>query len=44
VGKAKRPSVIWLHFQDCTGCSGAQDIRADAADLILNIISLVTRP
>jgi hydrogenase small subunit len=21
VGKAKRPSVIWLHFQDCTGCT-----------------------
>ena len=21
VGQAKRPSVIWLHFQDCTGCS-----------------------
>ena len=21
IGKAKRPSVIWLHFQDCTGCT-----------------------
>ena len=21
VAKAKRPSVIWLHFQDCMGCS-----------------------
>ena len=21
IGKARRPSVIWLHFQDCTGCS-----------------------
>jgi hydrogenase small subunit len=21
IGKAKRPSVVWLHFQDCTGCS-----------------------
>ena len=19
--KARRPSVIWLHFQDCTGCT-----------------------
>ncbi len=21
VEKAKRPSVIWLHFQECTGCT-----------------------
>ncbi|MFA6310248.1 MAG: twin-arginine translocation signal domain-containing protein, partial [Sterolibacterium sp.] len=21
VETAKRPSVIWLHFQECTGCS-----------------------
>jgi len=21
IGKTRRPSVIWLHFQDCTGCS-----------------------
>src|SRR5574337_435952 len=21
VAKAKRPSVIWLHYQECTGCS-----------------------
>jgi hydrogenase small subunit len=21
VGAARRPSVIWLHMQDCTGCT-----------------------
>jgi hydrogenase small subunit len=42
VGKAKRPSVIWLHFQDCTGCSESllRTSHPDLADLILNIISL----
>jgi hydrogenase small subunit len=42
VGKAKRPSVIRLHFQDCTGCSETllRTSRPDVADLILNIISL----
>jgi hydrogenase small subunit len=42
VGKAKRPSVIWLHFHDCTGCSETllRTSRPDVADLILNIISL----
>jgi len=42
VGKAKRPSVIWLHFQDCTGCSETllRTSKPDVADLILNIISL----
>jgi hydrogenase small subunit len=42
VGKAKRPSVIWLHFQDCTGCSETllRTSHPDVADLILNVISL----
>jgi hydrogenase small subunit len=42
VGKAKRPSVVWLHFQDCTGCSETllRTSQPDVADLILNIISL----
>jgi hydrogenase small subunit len=42
VGKAKRPSVVWLHFQDCTGCSETllRTSRPDLADLILNVISL----
>src|SRR5438270_4791200 len=42
IGKLKRPSVIWLHFQDCTGCSETllRTSNPDVADLILNVISL----
>lgn len=42
VAKAKKPSVVWLHFQDCTGCSETllRTTKPDVADLILNIISL----
>ena len=42
VAKAKKPSVVWLHFQDCTGCSETllRTSKPDVADLILNIISL----
>ena len=42
IGKTKRPSVIWLHFQDCTGCSESllRTSKPDVADLILNVISL----
>ncbi len=42
IAKAKRPSVIWLHFQDCTGCSETllRTSKPDIADLILNVISL----
>jgi len=42
VAKAKKPSVVWLHFQDCTGCSESllRTTKPDLADLILNIISL----
>jgi len=42
VGKTRRPSVIWLHFQDCTGCSETllRTSKPDVADLILNVISL----
>ncbi|MEO2065223.1 MAG: twin-arginine translocation signal domain-containing protein, partial [Desulfurobacteriaceae bacterium] len=38
----KRPSVVWLHFQECTGCSESL-LRAshpDIATLILDLISL----
>ena len=42
VEAAKRPSVIWLHFQECTGCSESllrsEHPTVDA--LILDIISL----
>jgi hydrogenase small subunit len=39
---ARRPSVIWLSFQECTGCTESLT-RSDAAsieDLIFNTISL----
>jgi hydrogenase small subunit len=42
IGKSKPPSVIWLHFQDCTGCSETllNSSEPDLADLIFNLISL----
>lgn len=42
VSKAKRPSVIWLHFQDCTGCTETllRTTAPDVAHLILDVISL----
>ena len=42
VDRAKRPSVIWLHFQECTGCSESL-LRAEhptLEKLILDVISL----
>ncbi|MFY9844824.1 MAG: hydrogenase small subunit [Terriglobales bacterium] len=42
IGKTKRPSVIWLHFQDCTGCTETllRQSTPDVASLILDVISL----
>lgn len=42
LGKVIRPPVIWLHFQDCTGCTESllQTSHPGFADLILNVISL----
>lgn len=42
VGKSRRPSVIWLHFQDCTGCTETllRTSAPDVAHLILDVISL----
>ncbi|MCB9650972.1 MAG: hydrogenase small subunit [Deltaproteobacteria bacterium] len=42
LGQARRPSVIWLHFQDCTGCSETllRTSQPDLADLIFHVISL----
>src|SRR5579871_4058584 len=42
VGKARRPSVIWLHFQDCTGCTETllRTSAPDVAHLILDVVSL----
>ena len=42
VQKARRPSVIWLHYQECTGCSESL-LRAEhptLEKLILDVISL----
>ena len=38
----KKPSVIWLHFQECTGCTESllRTSHPDVADLILDLISL----
>lgn len=42
VEQAKRLPVIWLHFQDCTGCSETllRTSAPDIAELILHLISL----
>jgi len=42
IGNAKRPSVIWLEMQDCTGCTETllRTSQPDLGTLILNIISL----
>ncbi|MCK6550097.1 hydrogenase small subunit [Myxococcota bacterium] len=42
VAAAKRPSVIWLHFQDCTGCSETllRTSQPDVAELLFHVISL----
>ena len=42
VASGVKPSVIWLHFQECTGCTESL-LRAsspDLAELILQLISL----
>jgi hydrogenase small subunit len=42
IGRARRPSVIWLHMQECTGCTETllRTSQPDLGDLILNVISL----
>jgi hydrogenase small subunit len=42
IAKARRPSVIWLHFQDCTGCTETllRTSTPDLAELILSLVSL----
>jgi hydrogenase small subunit len=42
VGSARRPSVIWLHMQECTGCTETllRTSEPGLADLIFNLISL----
>lgn len=42
IAKTRRPSVIWLHFQDCTGCSETllRTSKPGVDTLILDMISL----
>ncbi len=42
LGKAQRPSVIWLSFQECTGCTESltRSNSPSLEDLIFNSISL----
>jgi hydrogenase small subunit len=42
VKKGQRPSVIWLHFQECTGCTESllRTEHPELATLILDLISL----
>lgn len=42
IGRSRRPSVIWLHFQDCTGCTESllHASHPDVASLIFDLISL----
>lgn len=38
----KRPSVIWMHFAECTGCSESvlRSTQPSIADILLDVISL----
>lgn len=42
LAESSRPSVIWLHFQECTGCTEAITRSFDPTleNLVLNMISL----
>jgi hydrogenase small subunit len=42
VAAGKRPSVVWLHFQECTGCTESllRTSHPDVAELILDLVSL----
>jgi len=40
--KGKKPSVVWLHFQECTGCTESllRTSHPDVGSLILDLISV----
>jgi hydrogenase small subunit len=42
VAKGQKPSVVWLHFQECTGCTESllRTSHPDVGDLILDLISV----
>ncbi len=41
VGKAKKPVLVWLQFQDCTGCSESmlRSSHPDVAEVVLDLLS-----
>ncbi len=42
VAKGKKPSVVWLHFQECTGCTESllRTSHPDVGALVLDLVSL----
>ncbi|BDG03179.1 hydrogenase small subunit [Anaeromyxobacter oryzae] len=42
VARGKKPSVIWLHFQECTGCTESllRTSHPDVGALVLDLVSL----
>ncbi len=42
VAKGKKPSVVWLHYQECTGCTESllRTSHPDVGSLILDLVSL----
>lgn len=42
IAAGRKPSVIWLHFQECTGCTESllRSSAPDVGELILDLISL----
>jgi hydrogenase small subunit len=42
VAKGGKPSVVWLHFQECTGCTESllRTSHPDVASLILDLVSI----
>src|SRR5579863_10450020 len=41
VGRARKPVLVWLQFQDCTGCSESmlRSSHPDVADVVLDLLS-----
>ena len=41
VGKARKPVLVWLQFQDCTGCSESmlRSSHPEVADVVLDLLS-----
>ncbi len=41
VGKARKPVLVWLQFQDCTGCSESmlRSSHPDVAEVVLELLS-----